>query len=138
MVLCTHLPRSRLSRLEVYASLTSLPVGSRGAIILNKAVKEWQWLDTKPHIRKFKEPNIRIRWLTQDEAARLLTKLPPHLGAMARFTLATGLRESNILQLEWQQIDMQRRVAWIHPDQAKAAKAIGVPLNDDAVAILKA
>jgi integrase len=84
--------------------------------ILNKAVKEWQWLDTKPHIRKFKEPNVRIGWLTQDEAARLLTKLPPHLGAMARFTLATGLRESNVLQLEWQQIDMQRRVAWIHPD----------------------
>jgi integrase len=40
--------------------------------------------------------------------------------------------------LEWQQIDMQRHVAWIHPDQAKAAKAIGVPLNDDAVAVLKA
>jgi integrase len=106
--------------------------------ILNKAVKEWEWLDTKPHIRKFKEPNVRIRWLTQDEAARLLTKLPPHLGAMARFTLATGLRESNVLELEWQQIDMQRHVAWIHPDQAKAAKAIGVPLNDDAVAVLKA
>jgi integrase len=57
---------------------------------------------------------------------------------MARFTLATGLRESNVLQLEWQQIDMHRRVAWIHPDQAKAAKAIGVPLNDEAVAVLRA
>lgn len=101
--------------------------------ILNKAVKEWQWLETKLHIRKFKEPNVRIRWLTQDEAVRLITKLPAHLAAMARFTLATGLRESNVLQLEWQQVDMQRHVAWIHPDQAKAKKAIGVPLNDDAV-----
>ncbi len=95
-------------------------------------------MNAKPHIRKLKEPNTRIRWLTQDEAARFLTKLPRHLKAMAGFTLATGLRESNVLQLEWQQIDMQRRVAWIHPDQAKAAKAIGVPLNDDAAAILKA
>lgn len=34
--------------------------------------------------------------------------------------------------------DMQRRVAWIHPDQAKAAKAIGVPLNNDAISILGA
>jgi inorganic pyrophosphatase len=40
---------------------------------------------------------------------------------------------------------MQRHVAWIHPDQAKTAKAIGVLLNDDddddddvVVAILKA
>jgi integrase len=105
--------------------------------ILNKAVKEWQWLEAKPYIRKFKEPNLRIRWLTQDEAARLLSELPQHLEAMARFTLATGLRESNVLQLEWRQIDMQRHVAWIHPDQAKSAKAIGVPLNDDALATLR-
>ena len=74
-----------------------------------------------------------LRWLTQDEAVRLITELPDHLAAMARFTLATVLRESNVLQPEWQQIDMQRHVAWIHPDQAKAAKAIGVPLNDDAM-----
>ena len=64
-------------------------------------------------------------------------QLPGHLNAMARFTLATGLRESNVLELEWQQIDMQRHVAWIHPDQAKAEKAIGVPLNEDAIKVLK-
>jgi integrase len=56
---------------------------------------------------------------------------------MARFTLATGLRESNVLNLEWQQIDMRRRVAWIHPDQAKAETAIGVPLNDEAISVLR-
>ena len=33
---------------------------------------------------------------------------------------------------------MERRVAWIHPDQAKVEKAIGVSLNDDAVAVLEA
>ncbi|MUW62445.1 integrase, partial [Shigella flexneri] len=30
--------------------------------------------------------------------------------------LATGLRRSNIINLEWQQINMQRRVAWINPE----------------------
>ncbi len=39
--------------------------------------------------------------------------------------------------LAWNQIDMQRKVAWIHPDQAKAKKAIGVPLNDDAISVIK-
>ena len=106
--------------------------------ILNKAVKEWQWLDNKPHVRKFKEPSVRIRWLTQDEAKRLLTELPEHLEAMARFSLVTGLRESNVTQLEWQQIDISRQVAWIHPDQAKAGKAIGIVLNEEAIEILKA
>jgi hypothetical protein len=26
-------------------------------------------------------------------------------------------------------------MAWVHPDQAKAEKPIGVPLNDDALAV---
>jgi integrase len=105
--------------------------------ILNKACKEWGWIDTVPHIRKYKEPSVRVRWLTKDEASRLLAQLPPHLEAMVRFSLLTGLRESNVTLLEWNQIDMQRHVAWIHPDQAKAGKAIGIPLNNEAIEVLK-
>ena len=39
--------------------------------------------------------------------------------------------------LEWSQVDLTRRVAWIHPDQAKANKPIAVPLNDEAVRVLE-
>lgn len=53
------------------------------------------------------------------------------------FALATGLRRSNIIHLEWQQIDMERKVAWIHPEQAKAGKAIGVALNETACRVLR-
>jgi len=31
---------------------------------------------------------------------------------------------------------LDRRLAWIHPDQAKARKAIPVPLNAEAVAVI--
>jgi len=55
---------------------------------------------------------------------------------LARFALATGLRQANVLGLEWTQVDLVRRVAWIHPDQAKARRAIGVPLNEDAVGVI--
>jgi len=34
-------------------------------------------------------------------------------------------------------VDLMRRLAWIHPDQAKARKAIGVPLNREAIVILR-
>jgi integrase len=34
-------------------------------------------------------------------------------------------------------VDLARRVAWIHPDQAKARKAIPVPLNAEAVSLLR-
>ena len=105
--------------------------------ILNRAVKEWEWLDKAPHVRLLPEAERRVRWLKQDEARRLIAELPDHLAAMMRFTLATGLRESNVTQLEWSQVDLQRRCAWIHADQAKAKKAITVPLNDQALSVLR-
>ncbi len=38
------------------------------------------------------EPTRRIRFLTREEAQRLLDELPEHLADMSAFTLATGLR----------------------------------------------
>ena len=57
---------------------------------------------------------------------------------MAAFALSTGLRRANVTGLTWDQVDLARRLAWVHPDQARGRKAIGVPLNDTAIAILHA
>ena len=38
----------------------------------------------------------RIRSLTREEFARLLEELPEHLADMARFSVATGLRQANV------------------------------------------
>lgn len=105
--------------------------------ILRKAEREWDWLDRAPTIRMLKEENHRIRWLTREEALCLLNELPTHIAAMAAFTLATGLRKSNVTQLQWSDIDLTRKHAWVHPDQAKAKKAIAIPLNIDAINILR-
>ncbi|MFI3197916.1 MAG: site-specific integrase [Methylococcaceae bacterium] len=105
--------------------------------ILNKACKKWGWIDNTPYIRKFKESNQRLRWLTHEEAERLLPELLPHAQAMMLFTLVTGLRESNVTGLEWSQVDMQNKVAWIHADQSKNDKPIRVPLTQDALSILR-
>ena len=85
-----------------------------------------------------KEPTRRIRFLTWDEAERLLAALPGHLAAMARFSLETGLRRANVTGLRWSQVDLARRCAWIHPDQAKARKPIAVPLTVRALGVLEA
>ncbi|MGH8548889.1 MAG: site-specific integrase [Methylococcales bacterium] len=79
----------------------------------------------------------RIRFLTQEEAEKLLSELPPHLADMARFSLETGLRRANVLDLQWTQVDLVRRCAWIHSDQAEARKAIAVPLSPTAVVIVR-
>ena len=106
-------------------------------VILRKAAREWSWLDKAPTLRFLPVAKRRVRWLTRMEADRLLGVLPEHLAEMVRFTLATGLRESNVTGLEWSQVDLQRRTAWIHPDQAKARKAIPVPLNAEAMLVLR-
>ena len=105
--------------------------------VLRKCVNEWEWLDRAPSVRMLKEPTRRIRFLMRDEAQRLLAALPEHLADMAAFSMATGLRRANVTGLEWSQVDLVRRIAWVHPDQAKARKAIAVPLNSEAVLIVR-
>lgn len=105
--------------------------------ILRRAADEWEWIERAPKVRMLPERQHRIRWLTRDETTRLLAVLPEHLEAMVRFSLATGLRERNVTQMEWSQVDLERRVAWVHADQAKARKPIAVPLNDEAVVVLR-
>jgi len=104
--------------------------------VLRKATNEWEWLDKAPVIRMRIENNKRIRWITKDEAIKLLTVLPSHLSAMASFSLATGLRQSNVKGLKWQDVNLKKQHALIHPDQAKSNKAMPVPLNKDAIDIL--
>lgn len=105
--------------------------------VLRKAALQWEWIDRVPHVHMLPEPKRRIRWITRDEADRLIAALPDHLAAMARFSLETGLRRANVTGLLWSQVDLVRRTAWIHPDQAKARKAIAVPLSAAAVIIIR-
>ena len=105
--------------------------------VLQKCVKHWEWLDRVPPIRMFKEPTRRIRFLSREEAQALLAELPEHMADMAAFSLATGLRQANVTGLQWSQVDLVRKLAWIHPDQAKARKAIPVPLNVEARLIVQ-
>jgi integrase len=105
--------------------------------VLIKSEHDWGWLAQAPKIRLLPEPRRRIRFLTSGQASRLLTELPYHLSSMAAFTLATGLRRANVTGLQWSQVDIDRRLAWVHPDEAKGRRAIAVPLNDDALRILR-
>ena len=106
--------------------------------VLRSAANDWEWIDKAPKVRLLKEPDRRIRFLTEEEARRLLQELPEHFRAMAWFSLLTGLRKSNVLNLSWSQVNLADRIAWIHPDEAKARKAIAVPLSEAAIAVLKA
>jgi integrase len=104
--------------------------------ILRRAAFDWEWMVAVPRVRLLREPTRRVRYLTALQAQRLLEQLPSHLAEMAAFSLATGLRKSNVTGLQWSQIDLSRCMAWVHPDQSKTRRAIAVPLNLDAMRVL--
>lgn len=95
------------------------------------------------HDPKIKRPSAgqgRIRWLTKAEWKRLRLALgthSPHLVPLADFGISTGLRMSNILNLEWSRCDLTRHLLWVHPDQSKSGKPISVPLSKGALKVLK-
>lgn len=104
--------------------------------VLRMARDEWQWFDCFPRIRLLPGAVERDRWLTREAADRLIGSCPPHLAAIVRFALATGCRASEITGLEWNRVDLERGTAWLN--RTKNGTPRDVPLNRDAVAVLKA
>ena len=103
---------------------------------LNKASKEWGWIDKTPYIPRYQEPKLRIRYLTKEEANRLLDELPNHLRLMAIFSLQTGLRQSNVKNLKWSQINWDNKTIVFHPNEVKSGKYLNIPLSDVAYQLL--
>ena len=86
---------------------------------------------------EFDRPRVkdeRIRWLTLDEADRLIEAASQHLKPMLIFLFYTGARVSEMLYLDWRQVDLQRR----HVDflVTKNGEPRGVPLHTRVVVAL--
>ncbi|MGV6989616.1 tyrosine-type recombinase/integrase [Testudinibacter sp. P80/BLE/0925] len=96
------------------------------------------WIDSIPYVPKNPEPKVRVRWITKEEAFRLVESL--NLGWMkdvCSFALMTGARMTEILSLTWDKIDFARNIAIVTSDVAKSGKARPLPLSRDAIALLK-
>lgn len=104
--------------------------------ILNRAYSEWEWIDRAPKVKMYKEIKRRVRWITVEQVKILLDELPPHQKVITVFALSTGLRQSNVLNLTWQQVDLKRKTAWIYGDQAKSKEDIHVSLSEHVIDLL--
>ena len=56
------------------------------------------------------------------QVQRLVSLPPDHQRDVVTFALAAGLRHGNVVSLEWSQVDLPRKVAWIYGDQAKGER----------------
>lgn len=119
------------------------------------ATHEWGIAVTNP-VRTIRQPradNARNRRLGSDEEARLLAAIDdPGPGAAGRqnawlrpvvvFAIETAARQSEILSLEWRDVDLSRRVARLRGVGGRATKNDerfrDVPLSPAAIAVLEA
>jgi integrase len=106
--------------------------------LLHMAHEEWGVLAELPKVRLEKEPQGRLRWLTQAEATRLLDACrKSRNGALAdlvEFSLFTGVRRGEALGLTWDRVDRARGV--IRLEITKSGQRREVPLSSNADAVL--
>lgn len=96
------------------------------------------WIDSIPFVPKNAEPKVRVRWITKNEAKKLIDSLKLQwMKEVCSFALMTGARMTEILSLTWDKIDFARNIAIVTGDIAKSGKSRPLPLSADAILLLK-
>jgi integrase len=101
------------------------------------AVEEWEVLDKAPRIRLEKEPEGRIVWLEAKEAAALLTACRAsqnkHLADVVTVALETGMRQGELLELDWSRVDLSRGVVMLERTKSGHRREIPMRRSVDAI-----
>ena len=121
---------SRLGRL-----VTASTVNRELAILRHmlRLAEEWGYIAKVPKIRLSKEPEGRLRFLSEDEIERLLVacedrrRKSPYLLPIVTIALNTGMRKREILGLTWEHVDFARGVLLL--EQTKNGRRREVPMN---------
>lgn len=113
--------------------------------MFNIAIKRWRWVKENP-VHFIELPvvrNERCRYLSKAEFEALdkvmaEQKEPEWLYPITRLALNTGLRQGNLLSLEFSWVDFEHRLIIIGGAHMKNMENLGIPLTDEAYEILKA
>ncbi len=106
------------------------------------ATNEWEWLEDNPlrKIKKLKEPRGRVRFLDNDERKSLLLACKdapyPQMYVIVVLALSTGARRSEIMNLRWANIDMEKKQIVLH--ETKNGERRALPLTGHAHELMKA
>lgn len=100
---------------------------------------EWSWISHRPaRIKRFKEDNGRITYLTVEQCARVLEAakhdVSPHIYLYSMIALATSMRMSEILSIRRCNVDVDKRRIYVA--QAKAG-AREQPMTAELAAYLR-
>jgi integrase len=102
----------------------------------NLALREWEMVRENPvsKVRKEKVNNFIERWLTHEEEKKLVDASPKWLQEIIIFAIQTGFRESEILDLTWKQVDLNRRTITLYEQKNKNVDTL--PVSKTALHVL--
>jgi integrase len=106
---------------------------------INFANRHWEW-DLSNPVKGRKLRNVgsaRTRWLTRDQANRLLEAASsepkaPHLSDFIRLALYTGARRGELLGLEWSRVDLRADLIHLEAVHTKTGTPRTIPLCKEA------
>ncbi len=106
--------------------------------VFNKA-RELELYDGEvPKIEVFREEGEeRLRYISPEEARRLIEACPEWFRPVVIFALNTGLRAGEIFSLTWDSVDFENRVIRIESESTKTKDVYTVPMNDVVYNLLK-
>jgi integrase len=107
--------------------------------IFNKAIKNDK-AEKNPAqgVKLLKENNERNRILSPDEYTRLLAHCPAHIKPVVKVAYYTGMRQGEILNLTWGQVDVKEGFIKLEAWDTKTSAPRLVPLTRELVEMLKA
>lgn len=112
------------------------------SVCFTYAVQDLGWLESNP-VQKVRKPSLaneRVRFLSNEERQALLLACKeskcPYLYPIVVIALSTGARMSEILHLQWKDIDVQKKMMRL--EQTKNGEKRAVPLSEEAYKLVRA
>jgi integrase len=94
-------------------------------------------LDKKPVFSMPNPHNERERFLTRDEARRLIAACDPRIALIVQTAMFTGMRRGEILNMEWSWVDLTNRMINIPAHATKTGRGRHVPISNDMYRVLE-
>jgi integrase len=110
-------------------------------LVTLRAALKWalgeKWIVDIPHIAVPRQPPPRERWLTREEADRLLANaLAPHVRVFLSLALYTAARAAALLDLTWDRVSLDARLIDFEPVSG-GKRRTPVPIGDKLLPVLK-
>jgi len=90
-----------------------------------------------PHIPMLRECNVRKGFFEHDQYLALQRELSEYLKPVLTFGYFTGARESEILSLKWNQLDLDQHTVYLEPGSTKNGQPRTIPLTGELLEALK-